>query len=314
LRASQNPRVSSSAYDQIRGKIAIEFTDLGEQSLKNIARPCSSVCRCRGWARPGRVGAKAYPGAKSFHGGDRADLAEARTRDDGLKLRRCAGSHKGRRAVDYFFGHLHMVVSDHPFPGSVLFFEAGRFFPRHCLFYRKVSTPPCHFRDPSVGERPWQTLNGRPIESLIDLPLMTDPEQQAAMQVLSTLLGPAYFTDPHLLCLLACRMVNVGMQHGMCGASAHAYGFWGIVLGPVFHHYREGYRSAKLACDLVEKHGFIDYRAKAYRSMGIAALWTEPITTALDFNQVAVRAASETSCFGSRPRISICLTTLTIPR
>jgi TolB-like protein len=31
--------VSSSAYDQVRGKVAIEFTDLGEQSLKNIARP-----------------------------------------------------------------------------------------------------------------------------------------------------------------------------------------------------------------------------------------------------------------------------------
>jgi TolB-like protein/class 3 adenylate cyclase len=31
--------ISSSAYDQVRGKIAVEFTDLGEQSLKNIARP-----------------------------------------------------------------------------------------------------------------------------------------------------------------------------------------------------------------------------------------------------------------------------------
>ena len=31
--------VSSSAYDQVRGKVDIEFTDLGEQSLKNIARP-----------------------------------------------------------------------------------------------------------------------------------------------------------------------------------------------------------------------------------------------------------------------------------
>src|SRR5467141_1292334 len=143
-------------------------------------------------------------------------------------------------------------------------------------------------------EAVWQTLNGRPIESLIDLPLMTDPEQQAAMQVLSTLLGPAYFTDFHLFCLLVCRMVNVGTQHGMCGASAHAYGYWGIVLGPVFHRNREGYRSAKLACDLVEKHGFISYRAKAYRSVGIAALWTQPITTALDFNRAAFRAASET--------------------
>jgi TolB-like protein len=31
--------ISSSAYDQVFGKVAIEFTDLGEQSLKNIARP-----------------------------------------------------------------------------------------------------------------------------------------------------------------------------------------------------------------------------------------------------------------------------------
>jgi adenylate cyclase len=31
--------ISSSAYDQVRGKVLVEFTDLGEQSLKNIARP-----------------------------------------------------------------------------------------------------------------------------------------------------------------------------------------------------------------------------------------------------------------------------------
>src|SRR6266481_1210057 len=36
-------------------------------------------------------------------------------------------------------------------------------------------------------ETVWETLNGRPIESLIDLPMMTDPELQAAMQVLSAL-------------------------------------------------------------------------------------------------------------------------------
>src|SRR6516162_3165379 len=31
--------LSSSAYEQVRGKVAVEFTDLGEQALKNIARP-----------------------------------------------------------------------------------------------------------------------------------------------------------------------------------------------------------------------------------------------------------------------------------
>jgi TolB-like protein len=31
--------ISSSAYDQVSGKVAVDFTDLGEQTLKNIARP-----------------------------------------------------------------------------------------------------------------------------------------------------------------------------------------------------------------------------------------------------------------------------------
>jgi TolB-like protein/class 3 adenylate cyclase len=31
--------ISSSAYDQVRGKVEVEFADLGEQILKNIARP-----------------------------------------------------------------------------------------------------------------------------------------------------------------------------------------------------------------------------------------------------------------------------------
>jgi TolB-like protein len=31
--------ISSTAYDHVRGKVAVEFADLGEQSFKNIARP-----------------------------------------------------------------------------------------------------------------------------------------------------------------------------------------------------------------------------------------------------------------------------------
>jgi hypothetical protein len=80
----------------------------------------------------------------------------------------------------------------------------------------------------------------------------------------------------------------------MSGASAHGYAHLGSILGPVFHHYSEGCRFAKLACDLVEKHGFIAYQAKAYNSMGLAAQWTQSITTAIDFMRAAFRAAIET--------------------
>ena len=161
-------------------------------------------------------------------------------------------------------------------------------------------------------EAVWRNLEGRSIESLIDLPLVTDPEMRAAMDLLSALHSPAYFTDFHLYCLLVCRMVNVSMQHGTSGPSAHAYGRLGTILGRVFHRYREGYRFAQLACDLVEKHGFIAYQAKAYTSMGIVALWTQPITTAIDFNRAAFRTATErgdltSACYGMFRSVSILL-------
>jgi PAS domain S-box-containing protein len=143
-------------------------------------------------------------------------------------------------------------------------------------------------------ETVWQTLKGRPIESLIDLPLMTDPELQAAMQVLSALMVAAYFTDSHLWCLQVCRMVNVSMQHGTSGASAYAYVCFGIILGRTFHRYRESYPFGRLACDLVQKYGFISSQARVYAVMGAVALWTQPIATAIDFFRACFRTATET--------------------
>ena len=143
-------------------------------------------------------------------------------------------------------------------------------------------------------EAVWHTLNGRQIETLIDLPLMTNPELQAATQVLSVLSAPAYFADFNLYCLHLCRIVNVSMQHGMNGPCAISYASLGMVLGRVFHRYSDGYRFSKLACDLVEKHGFIANRAKVYLAFGIVGVWTQPIATAIDFVRASFRAAMET--------------------
>lgn len=40
--------ISSSVYDQVRGKVGIEFADLGEQNLKNIAKPVRVYAVCAG--------------------------------------------------------------------------------------------------------------------------------------------------------------------------------------------------------------------------------------------------------------------------
>jgi PAS domain S-box-containing protein len=143
-------------------------------------------------------------------------------------------------------------------------------------------------------ETVWRNLDGRPIESLIDLPLMIDPELQAAIQVLSAFAPAAYLTDFHLWCLLVFRIVKLSMQHGISDASAHGYALFGFILGTVFHRNGEGYRFAQLACDLIEKHRFIAYRGKVHHAMGWLALWSQPIATAIEFNRAAARAAHET--------------------
>jgi predicted ATPase/signal transduction histidine kinase len=140
----------------------------------------------------------------------------------------------------------------------------------------------------------WRNLNGRSIESLIDLPQMTDPELQAAMQVLSILAEVSWFTDFHLYCMLVCRMVNISMQHGMSGPSAHGYACLGSILGPAFHRFRDGYRLSRLASNLVEKHGFTAYQTKVYHDVASVSRWTQPITSAIELRRAVTRTATET--------------------
>jgi predicted ATPase len=150
------------------------------------------------------------------------------------------------------------------------------------LFGIDLPAHPTWERVQAEYETVWQTLGERPIESLIDLPPMTDPELRAAMHVLSDLTPATYLTDFRLCCLQMCRMVTISMQHGVNAGSAEACGFLGTMLGPVFHRYRDAYRFAKLACDLAEKHDLIISRPRVRLTMGWVAFWTQPVGTAID--------------------------------
>jgi PAS domain S-box-containing protein len=171
------------------------------------------------------------------------------------------------------------------------------------LFDIEIPANPSWEQVEAEYESVWQILDGRPIESLIDLPLMTDPEMQAVMQLFSVMTAPAYFTDFGLWCIKLCRMVKTGIQHGTSDASAHAFGYWGVVVGGVFHRYRDANRFVTLAYDLVNKHGFVAYQAKIGYAMGTIAFWSQPIASAIDFARATFRAAIEMgdltfACYG----------------
>ena len=164
-----------------------------------------------------------------------------------------------------------------------------------CLMLFGIDIPehPTREQVQAEYETVWPVLNGRPIESLIDLPLMTDPELLAATNILSVLAPAASYNDYLSFSLIACRLAKIGIQHGVSGTFV-GFSHFGTVLGPVFHRYVDGHRFARLGCDLVEKHSFTATRAKVYISMGSVGWWTQPVAGTIDLMRAAVRAAIDT--------------------
>jgi predicted ATPase/signal transduction histidine kinase len=161
------------------------------------------------------------------------------------------------------------------------------------LFAIQFSVHPTWEQVRTEYEKVWQTLAERSIESLIDLPIMTDQEIQAVMQLLSVLQAPAFFTDNNLLYVCLCYMVNLSLQYGVTDASAHGFAYFGLILGSVFHRYADGYRFGKLAIDLIEKHKSVAYKSKAYFTIARVVIWTRSVAVALDLIEAAFRAALE---------------------
>jgi PAS domain S-box-containing protein len=163
-----------------------------------------------------------------------------------------------------------------------------------------------------AAEEVWQSLDGRPLESLIDLPLMTDPELQATILVLSALTATAFITDIRLWCLAVSRVVKIGIEHGTSEASAFAYGEWGAALGHLFRRFDDADRFAQLACDLAEKHGFIAYSAKIHHAKGSIALFSQPISVALDCMRTVICTGVETgdltfACIAQQQSVTLLL-------
>nr|WP_275976800.1 AAA family ATPase [Polyangium aurulentum] len=138
-----------------------------------------------------------------------------------------------------------------------------------------------------------RNLNGRPIEALVDLPLMTDPDMRAAMRILGVFWASALSSDANLLALYLGRMVNLCLQYGNVDAAILGYTWWGITLINTFHEYEEGYRFGKLARDVMAKHGFAAYEAKLNYSLELITAWVDDLQKAVDLAKAGFLAGIE---------------------
>ncbi|TQF29723.1 AAA family ATPase [Bradyrhizobium sp. UNPA324] len=154
-------------------------------------------------------------------------------------------------------------------------------------------------------ERIWSTLGDRPIEALVELPLLSDPASLATLDVLIKLAVPALHTDANLLSLVSCRAINLSLESGNGDASSLAYIALGVVAGPRFGDYQAGFRFGQLGYDLVEKRELKRFQTGIFLNFGSMVIpWTRHIRGGRDLVRRALEAANrsgdlnfEASCY-----------------
>ena len=143
-------------------------------------------------------------------------------------------------------------------------------------------------------DRIWSQLGSRPIEELVDLPMMTDPASLATLDVLTKVFAAAMYTEANLACLVICRAVNLSLERGNCDGSTFAYVMVGAVAGARFGDYRGGFRLGQLGYQLVEQRGLRGSQARVYNQFGTHVLpWTRHFKNCRDLLRRAFEVANK---------------------
>jgi PAS domain S-box-containing protein len=143
-------------------------------------------------------------------------------------------------------------------------------------------------------EQIWIQLGSRPIEELIELPLMSDPASIATLDVLTKVLSPALFTDANFLSLAICRAVNLSLARGNSDGSCVTYVWLGMIAGPHFGNYKAGFQFGRLGYELVEQRGLNRFQARTYLWFGQFVMpWTKHVRAGRDLMRRAFEAANK---------------------
>jgi len=96
-------------------------------------------------------------------------------------------------------------------------------------------------------------LDGRLIESLLELPEMTAPDKKAAMVILSSINSASYIAAPDLLPLIVFAQVDLSVQYGNAPESTYGYVNYGLILVATLGNIDAGYRFGQLGMNLLQR-------------------------------------------------------------
>ncbi|HYO74321.1 MAG TPA: AAA family ATPase, partial [Archangium sp.] len=125
-------------------------------------------------------------------------------------------------------------------------------------------------------------LEGRDIESLLELPPMSEPTAKLASELLGAIVTAAYFTSQQLLVLLTLRQVRLSLEHGNSRFSPYGYAAYGFVVSTLLDDPATGRRFSLLAFELATRQKDPMQQARAlYIHAGYIQHWTRSARTGL---------------------------------
>ncbi|MEK8021605.1 MAG: hypothetical protein VSS75_032415, partial [Candidatus Parabeggiatoa sp.] len=140
---------------------------------------------------------------------------------------------------------------------------------------------------------------GKPIESLCDLPVMTDKNMQAATRILSDIASTSYEVAPDFFPLIACKNVQLSIHYGNVPESAFSYVVYGLIqisMGDI----ETGYQFGQLALSVLEKFNAKELKAKVYDGFGACiAHWKVHFREILKLSQEGYQSGLEVGDFGA---------------
>jgi signal transduction histidine kinase/DNA-binding NarL/FixJ family response regulator len=137
--------------------------------------------------------------------------------------------------------------------------------------------------------------SGKEPSSLINLPVMTDPNKLAALRLLSRIFACVYIAAPELIPLVACKQVNLSIQYGNAPVSTLAYANYGLILCGVVGDIERGYQFGQLALNLVSKLNAKEFEAKTLFMVNtFIRHWQEPLRNTLEPLRLTYSSGLET--------------------
>jgi predicted ATPase len=138
-------------------------------------------------------------------------------------------------------------------------------------------------------------LATNPVEELVNLPVMNDPDKIMEMKLLFQLSPVAFEFYPPLNTLVQLIMFDTTVHFGTVAESCKNFAECGITLGPILGNYDLAYRFNKAAFSLIDKYKSNALKASTYFIFAcFISHWKKHYSEGLEYFDLSIKSGIET--------------------